>query len=409
MSNPGDYGQNPAGAPQGGAPQQGYNPNQTQGFDPNQTQGYGQGFPQYGQQPQQQPYGQPQHYRQPQQQWGAQPGYGAPAPVKKTLPYTIREFILMGVGLLILVFSFFPLVSSSFITVRLWNVGFWLPLVLLPFAASALIAIRPFAPIVNRIGSLSTDQFASVVYSFALVTWATLGLSAGGFGGGLGGTSWVVWVILLLTIAGVVVTVAAPFVPGLREEFDQRPEEVAPRAGRTTRVIPEGKGVSIPAAAQQGAANPWGATPQAAPVPQPAQENPWAAQQQVPQPAQENPWAAQQQVPQPAQENAWATPVAAEAAPAAAEPVPAAPVEEAPVEAVVEEVVVEAAPAAAQQPFWALVPEERAVVDVAGAEIFRVGPTAWALVVEDNTTSFVIRHDDGRTGTLNDVSGVVRN
>ena len=365
MSNPGDYSQNPAGAPQWGAPQQGYNPNQTQGFDPNQTQGYGQGFPQYGQQPQQQPYGQPQHYGQPQQQWGAQPGYGAPAPVKKPLPYTIREFILMGVGLLILVFSFFPLVSSSFITVTLWNVGFWLPLVLLPFAASALIAIRPFAPIVNRIGSLSTDQFASVVYSFALVTWATLGLSAGGFGGGLGGTSWVVWVILLLTIAGVVVTVAAPFVPGLREEFDQRPEEVAPRAGRTTRVIPEGKGVSIPAAAQQGAANPWGATPQAAPVPQPAQENPWAAQQQVPQPA---------------QENAWATPVAAEAA-----------------------------PAAAQQPFWALVPEERAVVDVTGAEIFRVGPTAWALVVEDNTTSFVIRHDDGRTGTLNDVSGVVRN
>ncbi len=428
MSNPGDYGQNPAGGPQWGAPQQGYNPNQTQGFDPNQTQGFdpnqtqglGQGYPQYGQQPQQ-PYG------QPQQQWGGQPGYGAPAPQKKPLPYTIREFILMGVGLLILVFSFFPLASSSFFTVSLWSIGFWLPLVLLPFAASALIAARPFLPLVNRIGSLSTDQFASVVYSSAMVVWAALGLGIGSLAGG-GFGSWVVWVLVLLTIAGIVLTVGAPFIPGLREEFDQRPEETAPRAGRTTRVIPEGKGVTLPAGApvaQQTQPNTWGQTPAAAPV---AQENPGAAQQQVPAPAQENPWAAQQQVPAPAQENPWATPVAAEDAPVEVAPVaadvpaeaaPAAEVaqeeaEAAPAEATpVEATPAEAAPAeaapAAQQPFWALVPEERPVVDGSGAEIFRVGPIAWALVVEDNGSSFVIRHDDGRTGTLTDVSGVVRN
>lgn len=402
MSNPGDYGQNQAGAPQWGAPQQGYNPNQTQGFDPNQSQGFGQGYPQYGQQPQQQPYG------QPQQQWGAaQPGYGAPAPVSKPLPWTLRELILVGVGVLLLVFSFFPMVGDFRFGVTLWQSGGWILSVVGPVIAVALVALRPFIPVVSRIGSLSVDQFASVTFSVAAISWLSTLMS--GFGGAL---AWAGWILVLLTVAGVVLTVAAPFIPGLREEFDQRPEEVAPRAARTTRVVPEGaKQFTINTTA------PGAYTAPAAQDAQPTQQNPWAAQQQVP--AQENPWAAQQQVPAPAQDNAWATPVA-DAAPAESAPAESAPVEQPAAEsAPVEAAAAEAAPAeeeapvaavpAAQQPFWALVPEERGVVDVTGAEIFRVGPTAWALVIEDNVSSFVIRHDDGRTGTLNDVSGVVRN
>ncbi|MGF3052374.1 hypothetical protein ACQUSY_00130 [Microbacterium sp. YY-03] len=410
MSNPGDFGQNPSGAPQWGAPQQGHNPNQTQGFDPNQTQGFGQGYPQYGQQPQQQPYG------QPQQQWGAQqPGFGAPAPVSKPLPWTLRELILVGVGVLLLVFSFFPFVGSFDFGFTLWSTGGWILQVAGPIIAVVLVALRPFVPVISRIGSLSVDQFASVTFSVAAISWLATLMSGGG-----GALAWAGWLILLLTLGGVVLTVAAPFIPGLREEFDQRPEEVAPRAARTTRVVPEGAkqftiNTTAPGAYQ---------APAAAPAAAPVQENPWAAQQQVP--AQENPWAAQQQVPAPAQENAWATPVAdvapaAESAPVAEAPVEDSAAEEAPVEAApAAEAAVEAAPAAevaapteaapaAQQPFWALVPEERPVVDGSGAEIFRVGPTAWALVVEDNGSSFVIRHDDGRTGTLTDVSGVVRN
>ena len=60
------------------------------------------------------------------------------------------------------------------------------------------------------------------------------------------------------------------------------------------------------------------------------------------------------------------------------------------------------------QAFWALVPEERDVVDEIGIPVFRIGPTAWALVIEDRVDVFVVRHEDGRIGYLHDVSGVTR-
>ncbi|WP_405372672.1 MULTISPECIES: hypothetical protein [unclassified Microbacterium] len=64
--------------------------------------------------------------------------------------------------------------------------------------------------------------------------------------------------------------------------------------------------------------------------------------------------------------------------------------------------------APAMQAFWALSPVDRDVVDENGIPLFRVGPTAWALVIEDRGDSFVIRHEDGRIGYLTDISGVTR-
>ncbi|WP_285137964.1 hypothetical protein [Microbacterium sp. lyk4-40-TSB-66] len=60
------------------------------------------------------------------------------------------------------------------------------------------------------------------------------------------------------------------------------------------------------------------------------------------------------------------------------------------------------------QAFWALAPEQREIVDDYGTPIFHIGPTAWALVVEDRGETFVVRHDDGRIGYLHDVSGITR-
>ena len=60
------------------------------------------------------------------------------------------------------------------------------------------------------------------------------------------------------------------------------------------------------------------------------------------------------------------------------------------------------------QAFWALAPVDREVVDDYGTPIFRIGPSAWALVIEDRGETFVIRHDDGRIGYLHDVSGITR-
>jgi hypothetical protein len=60
------------------------------------------------------------------------------------------------------------------------------------------------------------------------------------------------------------------------------------------------------------------------------------------------------------------------------------------------------------QAFWALAPEQREILDDYGTPIFHIGPTAWALVVEDRGETFVVRHDDGRIGYLHDVSGITR-
>jgi hypothetical protein len=63
---------------------------------------------------------------------------------------------------------------------------------------------------------------------------------------------------------------------------------------------------------------------------------------------------------------------------------------------------------AAQQPFWALAPVEREVLDERGAPLFVIGPTAWALVIEDRGEVFVVRHEDGRIGYLHDVTDITR-
>jgi hypothetical protein len=62
----------------------------------------------------------------------------------------------------------------------------------------------------------------------------------------------------------------------------------------------------------------------------------------------------------------------------------------------------------AHQAFWALAPEERDVLDENGIPVFRIGPAAWALVIEDRGAVYVVRHEDGRIGYLHDVSGVTR-
>ena len=150
--------------------------------------------------------------------------------------------------------------------------------------------------------------------------------------------SWVVWVETVLMLAGVVLTVFAPLIPGLAEDFHGRPEAPAHRNARPVRAV----------------------TPRPAPV---------AAARA-------------------------AVPVAvADESPAATDEVAQEPSDEAP---------------SSQQAFWALVPEERAVVDESGSPVFMIGPTAWALVIEDRGDRFVVRHEDGRTGYLRDVSGVTR-
>lgn len=60
------------------------------------------------------------------------------------------------------------------------------------------------------------------------------------------------------------------------------------------------------------------------------------------------------------------------------------------------------------QPFWILAATERDVHDEHGEPVFRIGPTAWTLVIEDRDGAYVVRHDDGRIGYLHDISDITK-
>lgn len=60
------------------------------------------------------------------------------------------------------------------------------------------------------------------------------------------------------------------------------------------------------------------------------------------------------------------------------------------------------------EPFWILAPTERDVLDERGEPLFRIGPTAWALAIEDRGGAYVVRHEDGRIGYLHDISDITK-
>ncbi|GAA1777366.1 hypothetical protein GCM10009712_26320 [Pseudarthrobacter sulfonivorans] len=102
----------------------------------------------------------------PQRPAGAKPGTTNQAVLG---PFTIRDLTVFGATLVLLVASLLPIFFGRF---NLWNAGslFFLGLgIVLPLIVTALFAARRLAPATKvRIGSLSVDQFASVVASFAL-------------------------------------------------------------------------------------------------------------------------------------------------------------------------------------------------------------------------------------------------
>ncbi|MFY9634365.1 MAG: hypothetical protein WAL27_06535 [Cellulosimicrobium cellulans] len=102
----------------------------------------------------------------PQRQAGAKPGTTNQAVLG---PFTLRDLTVFGATLVLLVASLLPIFLGRF---NLWNAGslFFLGLgIVLPMIVTALFAARRLAPATKvRIGSLSVDQFASVVASFAL-------------------------------------------------------------------------------------------------------------------------------------------------------------------------------------------------------------------------------------------------
>lgn len=67
-----------------------------------------------------------------------------------------------------------------------------------------------------------------------------------------------------------------------------------------------------------------------------------------------------------------------------------------------------AAPKPDAGPFWILAATERDVLDEHGNPLFRIGPSAWTLVIEDRGGAYVVRHDDGRIGYLHDLTDITK-
>ncbi|GAB2838775.1 hypothetical protein ACFQ0P_12970 [Microbacterium insulae] len=299
-------------------------------------------------------------------------------------PFSIREVALVGIWLVAFIVSFFSINVGRFESV--WTSAIlWILAIFVPTAAVFLLVLRRLSPQgIRRVGSLGIDQFASVAFSVGALVWLQLIWETVEFAieTGAWARTWVIWVEGVLMLAGVALTVFAPLIPVIGEDFRGRREVPAHRYARPIRPV----------------------------APRPARERrPDAV------PAQElDPFA-----PPPSAPTAPNAPAATTGAPPASteSPEPTAetrsfapapsrdtyePIEEpsSTVEPAVEP--------ARQQAFWALVPEERDVVDEIGIPVFRIGPTAWALVIEDRGEVFVVRHEDGRIGYLHDVADVTR-
>jgi hypothetical protein len=369
-------------------------------------------------------------------------GSGAPVPGSLTSPkyqavlgpFTIRDVTVFGSALLMFVGSLVPMFGGRY---NLWNLNnlFFLALgILLPLVVAALFVSRRLQPRnVVRIGSLSTDQFASVVASFALTLFF---LSAAG--------AFTVFVLVgLIGSAGLLAaTVLAPHLPLLRDDFKDRAEQPAHVVARES-VIPTRK-PAVPKPAKPEPAKPEPAPAGLAPV-----EVPAAPAAALAEPAATE--AAAVVRPEPA-----ATEAAAVVRPERAEPavadggrsgqaptpeepkhLPAAtmatpivggaetgagaatqyigtvdqPRKHEPIGATVDPAARrdESEHDAGYEAFWFAVAHPRVVVDEhTGIPAFTIEPGAWVLALEDRGQEFLVQDTDGKVGVLRDLSHIER-
>lgn len=372
------------------------------------------------------------------------------------LGFTLRELLIVGVWLLSFVFSFFPLIGD----LSLWGVGIqWVLPIALPTVAVFLLVLRRFSPDgIRRVGSLGIDQFASVAFSVSAVVWiGSLWLAISALvSGGTWSLPWNGVAMVITSLALVVLTVFAPIIPGLKEDFHGRLVTLAHRNANPVRPViarPRPEPVPVADTAEDhtpdstesfdapaenqtdvfadGAARPLVVELDVEQSGQQATDEiaRFDVAEQVPLTAHasgggigtEQETSDDEYVPAYSRrsrgqepeivsdtgsiESLLETAATYETSAVAEEPAPLVleGVTDADLEATNPR---EAAPAA--QPFWILAPSERDVHDERGEPLFRIGPSAWALVIEDRGGAFVVRHDDGRIGYLHDISDITK-
>ncbi|WP_144873308.1 hypothetical protein [Microbacterium sp. 1.5R] len=392
------------------------------------------------------------------------------------LGFTLRELIIVGAWVVLFVLSFLPLGWSP----SLWTQGIsWILPVGVPTVAVFLIVLRRLSPDgIRRVGSLGIDQFASVAFSVAAVWWAQViwDYVALVIRADLDAIVWVPWVQFVVALALVALTVFAPLIPGIKEDFHGRLVTLAHRNANPVRPViarprperpAETPADDTPAHSPAEQTTEQGAAPaDHVPAPSafdaqmppsasaPSDSAPSASDSQITVPADglDTELSGQQatdevarldlasQVPLSSHASGGGTGTEQATADEAYTPSYARSSWEREPEVVsdtgsIEAMLgaraqeVDAAPRTqafpaiddpdldatnprdvdpVQQPFWVLAPTERDVHDERGEPIFRVGPSAWALVIEDRGGAYVVRHDDGRIGYLHDISDITK-
>ncbi|WP_309103710.1 hypothetical protein [Microbacterium sp.] len=341
------------------------------------------------------------------------------------LGFTLRELLIVGIWLVAFVVSFFPLAGDS----SIWAMGIqWILPIGLPTVAVFLLVLRRFSPDgIRRVGSLGIDQFASVAFSVAATVWlgSLWTAVAGAIEFGAWTLAWNGVVQLIAMLALVALTVFAPIIPGVKEDFQGRLVTLAHRNANPVRpVIPRPRPVAEEhapaeaAPAQQADADGTypsdrsntmvldvelageHATDEIA-RPDLASQVPLGAHASRGGTGTENATVDGQYVPSYARrsrgDGSNFEPLVGE------DQGPVAETDDPDLDATNPR---EAPPVA--QPFWILAPTERDVHDERGEPVFRIGPTAWALVVEDRGGAYVVRHDDGRIGYLHEIADVTK-
>jgi len=172
-----------------------------------------------------------------------EPVLAEPAPQEGYFGLTLRELIITGAWFLAFVVSFFPIAATPLGGgVAVWGMdGQWMLTIGVPTVAVFLLVLRRFSPEgIRRVGSLAIDQFASVAFSVGAVSWAVMLWQQVHLATATGGSplsTWVTWVETVLMSALVVLTVFAPLVPGIKEDFAGRTESLAHRNANPVRPV----------------------------------------------------------------------------------------------------------------------------------------------------------------------------
>jgi hypothetical protein len=345
-------------------------------------------------------------------------------------PFTVRDITVFASTLILFVASLIPMFQSRY---NLWNMGslFFLGLgIVLPLIVVALFVARRLTPdSAVRIGSLSVDQFASVVASFALAFFFLSAADA--FVPSL-------LVALIGSLGLFASTVLARFIPFFAGDFLDRPEVPAhvvaresaapirkPRAPKAPREAKEPSSVKLPGWASRVAggkiaARPAGTERSAAAAPTTDRTQAAAVVSPPAEPTQASPV-----VPASAAEETQVSPLPTSRS-SAAESATTSHTAATPATAVNPQVRYQEPFAAtvdpAQRPheeeeegqpeheaFWFAVAQPRTAYDErTGAPAFVVEPGGWVLALEDRGDEFLVQHSDGRLGVLRDLSNIER-